>query len=91
MWQGRFSDRDWLGHGNHSWLVWSCGSGVASTRGPVAIPLSKSQMLATLNPCEPGCPMSFTPVLITPGYNWQVLENAVLLVRRFKKSQENQL
>jgi len=35
--------------------------------------------------------MSFTQVVITPGYNWQVFENAVMLVRRFKKSQENQL
>jgi hypothetical protein len=30
--------------------------------------------------------MSFAQVVITPGYNWQVFENPVLLVRRLKKS-----
>jgi hypothetical protein len=35
--------------------------------------------------------MSFAQVVITPGYNWQVFENPVLLVRRLKNPQENQL
>jgi len=35
--------------------------------------------------------MNFGKVLITASYNRQVLENAVLLARVFKNSQENEL
>jgi len=52
---------------------------------------SKSQMLTTLSPRAPECPMSFSKVLITAGYNRQVLENATLAARMLKNPQENQL
>lgn len=69
MWQCRFLDGDRLGHGDR--LLAGMELAVQAIPGPrsVAIPVSKTQMLATLSPCGPGCPMSFLHVLITPGYN----------------------
>src|SRR5262249_8823169 len=83
-------------------VVWKCthgdtpgwngaaGQSSASPRS-FSILVSKSQMLTTLSPCAPVCPMRFLHALITPGYNRPLFENTISLASRFENTQENQL
>jgi hypothetical protein len=57
--------------------------------GPVATTVLQSQMLTTLSPCTPGCPMSFAQLLIPTRHERGVFENASLALHLPTNPQEN--